>query len=91
MPKEKHYASFEALKEAVAASEEVASEPVTEAVPQKKSVVGAVAKLEKKMDFDRYAKRKGVKASHLAGMRAFCKNPGAPRTMEQWDKVFESY
>lgn len=62
------------------------------AVPTSKtSAVRAKAKKQKTMDFDRYARRKGIKAHHVAGMKAFAKNPNMPRTLAEWDDFFSSY
>lgn len=65
---------------------------VAEAAPQKKSVIGRNRpKRAKRMNFSSYARRKGVKLTHVAGMRAYCKNPRIPRTVEEWDALFEKY
>lgn len=88
MAKDKHYSSFKELAEA---QPDPVEEVAVSQKPHKKSAVGVVAQVEKKMTFDRYAKRKGVKATHLAGMKAYCKNPNTPKTVEQWDEVFKAY
>jgi hypothetical protein len=41
--------------------------------------------------FDKYVVRKGVKASHVAGMRAFAANVNIKRTFPEWEKFFEKY
>jgi hypothetical protein len=76
--------------------EEVAAEPVRAPVvvhthKAKKSAVRVKATKEKRMDFDHYARRKGVKTTHVPGMRAFAKNPRIPRTYEEWDAYFAKY
>lgn len=56
-----------------------------------KSAVRVNAKAAKRVTFDVYARRKLIKKTHIPGMRAFTKNPNVPRTLEEWDKFFESY
>ena len=67
--------------------------PEVAAAPKrtKKSTVRSKAKKPRRMNFDRYARAKGFRATHIPGMRAFTKNPNIPRTLEAWDKFFEGY
>ncbi len=56
-----------------------------------KPAVRTKTKRVKRMNFDVYARRKGIKATRVAGMKAFTGNPRIPRTMEDWDLFFEKY
>lgn len=49
------------------------------------------ARPARKFSFDQWAKRKGVKPHHMAGLRAYCSNPHKPRTLDEWEKVFVNY
>lgn len=45
----------------------------------------------RKVSFDQWAARRGVKTEHKRGMRAFVKNPDRVRTMADWDDAFKAY
>ncbi len=65
-------------------------EPVV-VVPTKKSAVRSRVKPAKRMNFNRYARSKGIKATHIPGMKARAGNPNIPRTLEEWDTYFLDY
>ena len=67
--------------------EEVAPEPVA-AAPV--AVAAPVAK-PRVMSFTQWASLRGFRPQHLGGMRAFLKNPSQLRSVDSWDKVFETY
>ena len=46
---------------------------------------------ELKVPFSRWARDRGIRTHHLRGMEAFVSNPNTPRTLKEWDKIFESY
>lgn len=58
---------------------------------KKKAVAKKVAKPVKRYSFDQWASRRAVKERHRGGLRAFVKNPGKHRTLEEWDKCFVGY
>jgi len=67
---------------------------VTKAAPKaaKKEVVKAApVKPARRYSFEQWASRRGVKAHHRGGLRAFTKNPDKPRTLEDWDACFKGY
>lgn len=68
----------------------VQEEPSAPVAP-KTSIRHAKVKPAKRMNFARYARTKGVKATHVAGMKARAGNPNIPRTLEEWDAFFEGY
>ncbi len=73
---------------------EFAEMPASVPVPAKrtkKSVVRANVKPAKRMNFDRYARSKGFRTTHIPGMKAFAKNPNMLRTLEAWDAFFKDY
>lgn len=64
-----------------------------EPVPARKksSTKRTKAKPAKRMNFDRYARSKGFRTTHIPGMKAFAKNPNMLRTLEAWDAFFKDY
>lgn len=82
--------------------EEVTPEPA-KPIPTPPKVVKEVAGVQidvtpaqkivpnRRYNFIQWAVRRGVKTRHQPGMRAFVKNPNKPRTIEEWDKLFETY
>jgi len=44
-----------------------------------------------RMNFDKYARKKGFRASHIPGLKAFAKNTNILRTQAEWDSFFEKY
>lgn len=72
------------------------SAPVVEEPPVEESKPAPVKKSPpvkpaKRMNFIRYARAKGIKPTHLAGMKARVSNPKRPRTIEEWDLFFRDY
>lgn len=64
------------------------------AAPKKaatKVAVKAAPKPSRRYSFEQWASRRGVKAHHRGGLRAFIKNPDKPRTLEDWDACFKGY
>jgi hypothetical protein len=60
--------------------------------PKVEAVLPVPATPEKRFTFDQWAAQKvTVKEHHKSGLKSFCKNPNKLRTMNEWDKVFESY
>ena len=59
--------------------------------PAARRVRAKKARAPRTMTFARYAKTKGLKTTHIPGMRAFCDNPNRPRTKEAWDAFFKDY
>lgn len=51
----------------------------------------AAVKPSRRYSFEQWASRRGVKAHHRGGLRAFIKNPDKPRTLEDWDACFKGY
>jgi len=45
----------------------------------------------KLISFEQWARLRGVKPHHMAGMKAHCASPTKPRTKETWDSLFENY
>lgn len=45
----------------------------------------------RKVSFDAWAKRRGVKEHHKGGLRAFVSQPDKLRTLQEWDREFENY
>lgn len=43
-----------------------------------------------RVSFDQWAKKRKIKQHHLGGMRAFIKGAQV-RTIEDWDRLFQSY
>lgn len=41
--------------------------------------------------FTQWAKSKGVRPRHFAGMQAFLTNPDRSLTSEEWDEIFSKY
>ena len=64
--------------------EKVQPKPVSKVRPKK-------ARPARKFSFEQWAKRKGVKAHWMAGLRAYCSNPHKARTLEEWEKCFKDY
>jgi len=58
---------------------------------KKEVVKAAPAKPARRYSFEQWASRRGVKAHHRGGLRAFTKNPDKPRTLEDWDACFKGY
>lgn len=57
----------------------------------KKSVVRSKVKPAKRMNFARYARTQGFKTTHIPGLKARAGNPNIPRTLEEWNKLFQDY
>ncbi len=68
----------------IKAVEPVETKPEVKAKPMK-------AKRVKRINFVSYVRTKGVRATHIPGLQARCKNPKILRTREEWDKFFSSY
>ncbi len=87
----------EATPVAEAPPEPVRSEPAPNRVVQE--VAGVTIDVTpaqkvvpgKRYTFTQWAVRRGKKPHHQPGLRAFVKNPNKPRTIEEWDKLFETY
>jgi hypothetical protein len=56
--------------------------------PKRKAVVLPVRRT---VSFEKWAAKRDVKQRHKLGMLAFVQNPEAPRTIEEWDSLFEAY
>jgi len=57
----------------------------------KKAAPKAAVKPARRYSFEQWASRRGVKAHHRGGLRAFIKNPDKPRPLEDWDACFKGY
>lgn len=64
------------------------AETVVDAAPVVPVVPVVPAKL---ISFEQWARLRGVKPHHMAGMKAHCASPTKPRTKETWDSLFENY
>ena len=73
-------AAFKAPKKA--APKKAAKKVAAKAAPVKPS---------RRYSFEQWASRRGVKAHHRGGLRAFIKNPDKPRPLEDWDACFKGY
>jgi hypothetical protein len=58
---------------------------------KKEVAKAAPTKPARRYSFEQWASRRGVKAHHRGGLRAFIKNPDKPRTLEDWDACFKGY
>lgn len=57
----------------------------------KKVIVHKVQRPVRRVSFEQWASLRNIKQSHKGGMRAFVPNPEIPRSIQDWDKLFESY
>ena len=72
----------------------VVPEPVVVKPPKPLAPVEAVAPVRVRrnvISFTQWAKQKGVKSRHFAGMQAFLTNPDRSLTLEEWDEIFSKY
>ena len=47
--------------------------------------------LQRRHTFNQWASVRSVKNHHRGGLLAFCINPHAPRTLDEWDACFKDY
>ena len=72
----------------------VVPEPVVVEPPKPPLPVEAVAPVRvrrNEITFTQWAKQKGIKTRHFAGMQAFLTNPDRPLTSQEWDEIFSKY
>jgi len=53
--------------------------------------VQVVQRPPRRVGFEQWARARGIKQSHKGGLLAYVQNPSAPRSYEDWDKVFANY
>jgi len=73
---------------------EVVSEPVVVEPPTPPVLAEAVAPVRvrrNEITFTQWAKQKGIKSRHFAGMQAFLTNPDRSLTATEWDEIFSKY
>lgn len=66
-------------------------EPVQEVVEAVVPAPVPVIVPAKLISFEQWARLRGVKPHHMAGMKAHCASPNKPRTKETWDSLFDNY
>jgi len=65
--------------------------PPAAAVPVVAKGLAIKPLVEKRITFDKYVARKGYKATHIPGLRAFAKNTTIQRTVAEWEVIFKNY
>ena len=89
MPPKKKKIEEDFPEAAITASEPVVVEPSKPTEPVE--AVAPVRERRNEITFTQWAKQKGVKPRHFAGMQAFLTNPDRSLTSKEWDEIFSKY
>jgi hypothetical protein len=81
----------EETEEMIAVQETVQVDPPKPKKAKKIKITKPAEKAGRKYSFNQWAVLRSKKPHHIPGLKAYCDRPTKARTLEEWDKIFETY